>query len=170
MKLLDIDNLKANLGTGEYGECMNDYRDCSSYVCDAISEIADNHTSIYYSDIKEFISNNVDAVERALDEFGWEGVGGDLMKAGQMGEYLEITDDLYSHLADSLKLVAYDFCKYDCKLDAIPEELDDIICGLADEEDNNARMSLIPDAIREWLTGSEDAPVSLTSKENEINV
>ena len=80
---------------------LNDYADADSmYLCDAISEFADGRTSIYYSDIKNFISENVDAVNDAIDEFGWDGCGKDLMKAGQMAEFLTIERKIYDDLSD----------------------------------------------------------------------
>lgn len=82
-------------------EFLRDYADAGNmYLCDAISEFADGHTSIYYSDIKNFIAENVEAVNDAVAEFGWEGCGSDLMKAGQMAEFLTIENKIYDDLRD----------------------------------------------------------------------
>lgn len=80
---------------------LNDYECADSmYLCDAISEFADGRTSIYYSEIKQFISENVDAVNDAVAEFGWDGCGSDLMKAGQMAEFMTIERKIYDDLGD----------------------------------------------------------------------
>ena len=80
---------------------LNDYADADNmYLCDAISEFADGRTSIYYSDIKKFISENVDAVNDAVAEFGWDGCGSDLMKAGQIAEFLTIENKIYEDLSN----------------------------------------------------------------------
>ena len=150
------DELESGLNLGDYGEYLNDYRDSSSYICDAITEIADNNTSIYHSDIMAFLSRNPEAVEDAIDEFGWDGCGGTLERASQMGEFLTIERDLYDHMADAVMLAAVHFIRYDLKIEEIPEELADLIRQWADEANNNDRMDEIPDKIREYLSPEED--------------
>ena len=154
--MVTVDELESGLNLGDYGEYLNDYRDSSSYICDAITEIADNNTSIYHSDIMAFLSRNPEAVEDAIREFGWDGCGGTLEKAAQMGEFLTIERDLYDHMADAVMLAAVHFVRYDLKIEEIPEELADLIRQWADEADNNDRMDEIPDKIREYLFPEED--------------
>ena len=126
---------------------LGDYADIesSSYICDAISNFADNNTSIYYFDIKNFIANHIDEVTDAIEEFGWDGCGSDLYKAGQMAEYLTIERDIYNNLEDIVICAA---CKYlidndislrDEQLEQLQEELSDI--------DNNNRFNDILDII-----------------------
>lgn len=69
-KMIDVDTLIANVNTGEYGDRLNDYRGSDEYIKDIIAEIADGEVSIYYSDIIKFISDNVEAVNDAIREFG----------------------------------------------------------------------------------------------------
>lgn len=91
--MINLDTLKneirAEIGT-DAAYLAADYSGCSSYIEDAISERADNETSIYYPDIIKFISENVEAVNDTIQEFGWDGAGADLYKAGQLAEYLKI--------------------------------------------------------------------------------
>lgn len=154
--MVAVDELESGLSLGEYGEYLNDYRDTSAYICDAVAEIADNNTSIYHADIMSFLSKNPEAVEDAIREFGWDGCGGTLEKAAQMGEYMTIENDLYSNMADALVLCAAHFIRYDLKIEEIPEELADLIREWADDADNNDRMNEIPDKIREYLFPEED--------------
>ena len=144
-------DLVESLNLGDHGDRLNDYRDSSSYICDAVSEIADNDTSIYYSDIAAFISDHVHAVNDAIEEFGWDGCGGDLYKAGQMAEFLTIERDIYDHLSDAVMLTACDFLRYDLGLDTIPATLADLLHDWADDADNNDRCDVICDKIREYL-------------------
>ena len=81
----------------------------SRYICEAISEFSDSRTSIYYADIKDFICNNFDKVEEAINEFGWDGCGGDLYKAGQMAEYISIEREINDDLDDIIKYITLDF-------------------------------------------------------------
>ena len=154
---VNVRDLLNDLDLGDYGDQMNDYRNSDTYVCDAISEIADSNTSIYYSDIHKFIAENTDALEDAINEYGWEGCGRDLMKAGQMAEYNTIQGDLYEHLGDTLKCAAYNLLIYDLGMDEAPAELIEAIDEMAEEEDDNATMEAIPGMITEWLEEHREA-------------
>lgn len=143
-----------------YAAELNDYRDSSSYICDAAAQIADSNTSIYYSDITTYISDHVEEVNDAINEFGWDGCGGDLYKAGQMAEYLEIERDIFDRLKAGLLVCAYDFLAYDLRIEEVPEELDKLIQDWCADAGTNDRMDGIPDKIREWMddhnTGEEE--------------
>ena len=80
-----------------------------NYICDAISDYADSYTSIYYSNIKDFIINNFDAVEATISEFGWDGCGKDLYKAGQLAEYLQNERILYDNLRYIVRCIAWHY-------------------------------------------------------------
>lgn len=134
---------------------LKDYRDSRAYICDAVAEIADSCTSIYNSDIAKFIAENVEAVNDAIQEFGWRGCGSDLYKAGQMAEYQANEQEIHEKLMEGLLVCAYDFLHYDLKIDAIPEDLDDAIFEWCKDAESNDRMDDIPDKIREWLEGHE---------------
>lgn len=125
----------------------------TQHICDAISDFADNNTSIYYSDIKNFIADHIEEVNEAIAEFGWDGCGSDLYKAGQMAEYLTIEREIYNNLDDIIICAA---CKYlidndislrDEQLEQLQEDLNDI--------DNNNRLNDILDIINN-ITDSED--------------
>lgn len=146
-----VDNLLDDLSTGDYGEYLNDYRDSSTYICDAIAEIADNNTSIYYYQIIKFISENVEAVNDAIEEYGWDGCGSDLYKAGQMAEYNAIQADIWENQADALMLAALNFIKWDMKINIVPADLADDIRDWCDDADTNDMMCDIPDKIREYF-------------------
>lgn len=88
----------------DYGE--------TEYISDVFSYWADNETSIYYSDIIKYISEHVEEVNDAIEEFGWDGCGSDLYKAGQMAEYLEINNWLWSHDLDIYKVYALDYYRH----------------------------------------------------------
>ena len=145
-----------SLLTGAYGndgiaKLLNDYRDSDKYICDAIVEIADGCVSIYYSDIIAFISENVEAVNDAIAEFGWDGCGSDLYKAGQMAEFKQNENELYNHLEDALLLLAVDYLRYDREIEEIPEELADMIREWAAEIDSSDRCNEMATRIAEWL-------------------
>ena len=142
---------------------INDIYIGSQYICDAISEFADNHTSIYCYDIEEFMSNNIDKVNDTISEFGWDGCGCDLHKAGQLAEFCSIEREVYNDLEDVVKYIALDFIDStdDANDDAeriwesLTEErkeelLDDFICDL-EMIDNNNRLDDISDLYKEFV-------------------
>jgi hypothetical protein len=99
--MLNVNELLKDLEIGEYGVEFENYK--RGYICDIISEIADRFTSIYYCDIIKFISENVEQVNDTISEFGWDGAGSDLYKAGQLAEYCSIQNEIYNDIEDILK-------------------------------------------------------------------
>ena len=95
----------------EYADQLCDYSG-STCIDDAFHEIADGNTSIYYSDIIKYISDHVEEINDAIAEFGWDGCGADLYKAGQMAEYLGILRDLEENTADAVTIWAADYIRH----------------------------------------------------------
>lgn len=151
MTMLKTADLLNGINVGDYGEFLNDYRDCDSYICDAISEIADANMSIYHVDIMNFLSENPERVEDAINLIGWDGCGSTLEGASQTAENICIQSDIEGHLADSVYCTAINFVLYDLQMDEITEELADMIREWADDSSTNDRMSCICDKIREYL-------------------
>ena len=151
---MKIEEMRNGLKTGDYGEYLTDYRDSSSYICDAIMEIADNHTSIYYHDILEFIKKKPESLAEVVAEGLYEVHSGreyDLFKHGQAAEYMMIERDIYDHLRDSIMVATLDFIQYDLELVEIPDDLAELVEEWVDNADNNDRMDEIPDKIREYF-------------------
>lgn len=157
---IDPAELLEDIDTGDHGDRLNDYRDSDIYIGNAISEIADSDTSIYYSDILNFIRENpealADVVAEGLYTVG-QGAEYDLYKHGQAAEYMTIERDIYDHMRDAVLLCAVDFIRYDLKRETIPEELADLLQEWADKADNNDRMNEIPDKIREYFGNAEES-------------
>lgn len=148
-------DLLDELDPGDYGEYLNDYRDSNIYICDVISEIADNHTSIYYSDILDFIRQNPEALAEVVDEGLYvvqPGITYSLYAHAQAAECMLIQRDIYENLADSVMMAAVNFIRYDLDMEEIPAELADMLRGWARDTDNSDCMDDIPDKIREYFT------------------
>lgn len=116
--------------------------DSSQYIDDAINEFADNNTSIYYVDIKDFICNNFDKVEEAINEFGWDGCGKDLHKAGQMAEYMSIENEICEDLEEIIKYITLDFID---STDEANDEAEKIWQTLTEEQKNELLTAFIDD-------------------------
>lgn len=155
-----LDEMREELNLGDYGEYLNDYRDSDSYICDAIMEIADNNTSVYYSDIMNFISDNPDALADAVNEGMYDPSHDyDIYRHGQAAEYMLIERDLYENVRDSILMTAIDFVELDLEImdddGCIPDELAELMEEQADNSDNNDRMDKICDEIREWYDANK---------------
>lgn len=136
---------------GSAEEIATDYH--TGYICDTFAEYADSHTSIYYYDIIRYISEHVEEVNNAIEKLGWDGCGGDLYKAGQAAEYMQIERDLYEHTAEIIEAYAADYIR-NTHGDSIPaeiwEEIADRLNGLDDSNDWDDVRGAVDDVIAEF--------------------
>ena len=102
----------------------------TDYISDIFAEWADGETSIYYHDIIKYISEHVEAVNDAIEEFGWDGCGSDLYKAGQMAEYLEINNWLWEHETDAYKVYALNWFRFEHGEEIRKEEWGRFVCEI----------------------------------------
>lgn len=126
-----------------------DYDD--GYICDVITEIADNNTSIYYNDIFNFMRENPEAVDDAINEFGWEGCGGTLERAAQMGEFITLEREMYAELDEGIYNYALNFILHDLGIWHLPGDVFDEVGDICDNYDNNDRLDALRDELTELL-------------------
>lgn len=144
---MNANNYLETLHLGEYGDRLTDYRGSGMTISDAISEIADGATSIYYTDILDFIIREPDYINKAVREFGWPG---DIYKAAQQGEFLYIEEDLLDNFADVMKWIAFEYVVEDLEMEAT-EHMIDIIESAAEQIDTGSRLNRINEIIDEML-------------------
>lgn len=125
MENFKIEDLKKELYCGDFGDCFRDYD--NGYICDIITEIADNNVDIYNNDLMEWAKGNISYIEEALEEFGEPKVNGriDFMRIIQQGQYYYNEQNLYENLEDSLKMFMYDYIEKDLKITELTEEQND---------------------------------------------
>lgn len=150
LKVSEIERNKLN----SYIDCLNDYD--NGYICDIIVEIADSNTSIYHSDIIEFISNNVEEVNDVIEELGWNGCGGDLCRAGQAAEFGKNENEMYNELEEGLFNVALSHIQYTMEVEEISDEQLSDIEGLCADTDNNDRLEDFLEKVEEIVNGEEE--------------
>lgn len=153
MTMLKVSEIKRN-NLDSFIDCLNDYD--NGYICDIISEIADSNTSIYDSDIIEFISNNVEEVNDAIEEYGWDGCGSDLYKAGQMAECRKNENDMYEELEQGLFNVALSHIQYTMEVEEISNDQLDEIDNLCYDTDNNDRLEDFLEKVEKIVNGEEE--------------
>jgi hypothetical protein len=101
------------LETGEIGEYFADYD--SGYICDVITEIADNQIGIYYQEQIDFAMENPEWVSEAFfqgiapdAEYHFRKEGGDFYtycaKVGVAAWYEKNVSDLYKNMDENVRL------------------------------------------------------------------
>lgn len=149
-KMASIDVL--DNGEGEVKDFVLDYYNSSMYLCDAIQEHADNSVDIY-CDIDKYLAKNVEKVQAAIDEFGWEGVGKDIRKAAQMAQILDTENTLWCQEEEIWKQIAYEYLddNKEYRENGVPAELIEAIEEWAYDFDNGDRIDDMIDRINEWI-------------------
>ena len=156
MENLKIKDLKNDLYLGDLGEYFVDYN--NGYICDIITEIADNNTPIYYSDIWEMAKENQGYIEEALQEFGTSTDSNgnvDLIKTFQQGIYLKNERNLYENLEDILEYYMYDYIEKELNIEEITENQNDDLLDW-DFSDNNEQLENLIEHIEKVINESED--------------
>ena len=151
MEKLKIEDLKKELYCGDYGEYFRDYN--NGYICDIITEIADNNIDIYNSDLMDWAKGNTSYIEEALEEFGTPTNNrgqADFMRIIQQGQYLCNEQDLYNNLEDSLKFFMYDYIEKELKIKELTEEQNDNLLDW-DFSDNNEHLENLIEHIENIL-------------------
>lgn len=153
MKLLKIKDLKNELYVGDFGDCFVDYNE--GYVCDIISEIADNNISTYSNDLLEWAKGNSSYIEEAVLEFGVDEKNFDFFKLIQQGQYIANEQELYNNLEDSLKFFMYDFIEKEMNILEITEKQNDDLLDF-NFDDNNEQLDNLIEHIKNILKETEE--------------
>ena len=101
IKLTDkIEEIKKQEYWAEY---LEDYSYDEAYICDAIDNCADDNLDIYDWELYKYLSENPETVEETINEYGWEGCGGTLLKATQMAQFIGFKNQMYDSLPQILE-------------------------------------------------------------------
>lgn len=151
MEKLKIEDLRNELYLGDYGNDFINYE--KGYICDIISEIADNNVPIYNTEIWSQVEENSNYVEEALQEFGTpiDNNGQvDLIKIFQQGLYYKNEQDIYENLEEILKNWMYNYIEYTLNIKEITEKENDELL-LYDFSDHNSTLEELVEYISEVL-------------------
>lgn len=113
----------------------------NNYICDAITEHADQHTAIYYVDILEWARDNISEVNRGIEEFG---TSGDVFKDIQASQYLCNSEDIYKDYNLIMLCLALQYL-IDNGIEELNHEQYELIEN--EEFDHNLRF----DEVADWL-------------------
>ena len=143
-----------NLYLGDYGEYLVDYN--RGYICDCISELADNNVDIYYYDLLEWVRNNSEYVERAVAEFGIDSRNFDFFGLLRQGQYLQIEEELYNNLDDILTNWIINYIEHDLNIKELTDEQAEQVEDLFNKCENNDEFEYIIDKINEIFESEEN--------------
>lgn len=102
---------------GTYCDNICDYD--NGYISDIVNEIADNNIDIYTSDLFEWAKFNYDVIEDANNELG---TPSDIIAQIQQGQFLQISNEIYNNIDETLLLFIYDCIYNDLGIEEITEE------------------------------------------------
>ena len=147
---MKIREYEYNLDLGEIGDCFCDYN--NGYICDIMSEIADNHINLYNHDLLKWLSDNLANayyIERAVNEYGIDSKDFDFYNLIQQGQFMQNYEDLQEHLNDSLLNYAFNYIEhYLDNIDVTEEQFDELTLKDYEKFDN---LEEIDDFIKEVL-------------------
>lgn len=129
-------------------------RDCadnrSEYICDAISETADNAIDIYTRELLEWAIDNTEYIDEAAQSglVDMRNADNIMVKLAQAGQYEYYTQQLYKDKAAIVLNYAFEYLK----TDEIPDELAERLTDKADDID---RFSEIDDIIAKYKAENE---------------
>ncbi|AIW03624.1 ocr-like anti-restriction [Bacillus phage Moonbeam] len=141
---------------------LNDY-DGTTYVCDAISEIADNYIPLYNNDVWENAANIRDYIEEAVQNGLVDTSNFDLVKTFQAGYYEYYNQSLYANIEHVLfnyvANLVNEFLEGLTPEQSEQIDLDELemrINGNLDEYDNNSYFSDLEDYAAEIVEELEE--------------
>lgn len=150
--MLKVKELLNNLNLSDAAsDFVNNYD--SGYICDCITEKADNDVDIYYSDLIDWAKTHYDDINDAMQEFGPQQEF-DLMKAIQQGQFYANEQALYNELDDIKQAIVYKSL-IDNDIQEISEEQDDALTDIADNADNNSKIENLRDEALEAVKQEE---------------
>ena len=126
-------------------DCAYDNYNYDSRIDDAITECADRNVSTYYSDIIKYITDHVEEVNETIKEFGWDGCGEDLYKAGQMAEYRTNESELCEDLEEIILWSG--LCRLAHVIEAMDEDLLEELEGEITSHDTSDTFQDITDTV-----------------------
>ena len=154
MKTLKELREEQNLYLGDYGEFFVDYD--RGYICDCISELADNNISIYNYDLLEWVKDNSEYVERAVAEFGIDSRNFDFFGLLRQGQYMQIEEELYTNLDDILTNWIINYIEYDLNIKELTDEQAEQVEDLFNKYENNDELEYIIEQIKEIFESEEE--------------
>lgn len=135
----------------EIKDLFADYKNSSSYICDAISERSDSRIDIYYYDLFEWAKHNFDEIEAANEELGCPN---DIIKQIQQAQFIVFERELYDELENGVIWAIYKAAEE--YAEEITEDQEKKLDELLDTIDSDSRFDEISDGVKEIFEADQE--------------
>jgi hypothetical protein len=142
--------LNDNLADSEVRNLFMNYKDCSSYICDAIAEHADSRIDIYTSDLMDWGRTHTQEIDIAADELGKPD---SFIGYIQQGQYHYYSGILWDNLEDGILWAVFEAASE--YAEELTQEQIDALEELAASIDSNSRFNEITSGVEEILNTEE---------------
>lgn len=122
---------------------FEDYKNSSSYICDAISERSDSRIDIYTRDLLEWAGNHICDIDEAAEELGKPD---SFLGYIQQAQFIVFERELYEDLENGILWAVYnEALNY---AEEITEDQETALDELAESIDNNSRFEEISEGVK----------------------
>lgn len=153
VNVLDMKPEKYELG--QLGDRFCDYSGYQ-YICDVITEIADNEIDIYTYNLFEWAKTNYEWVEEAIAQGLCDTSNPDIIKMLQAGQYEQNSSDLYNHLDASILNFCLNYIHYDLGHETMTQEQFDELDSRCTNVDNNDTLEDFEEFCNELFEEEEE--------------
>ena len=152
----NVADLKNEIRIHDIQKRLCDYSD--GYICDVITEIADNDVDIYYSDLFEWAADNWSYIDDACQEFGMPSCNDTniIIKLIQQGQFYYNEQLLYEDLDSMLLNFCYNYIEYDLKINEITEEQQEEIENKCTNVDNTDMLEDFTEFLDDLFNSEDD--------------
>ena len=138
---------------GDYGDITQ-----NNYICDAITEYADNQVDINATALLEWAVDNYEYVEQAIDEFGVSKDSNgraDFLRTIAAGQFFKNEEELNQDIEEIVQLLAINYLLKN-EIEIEEEVLEDMLKDLKHYIYSNDHFSDILDKIEEYTNKDEE--------------
>ena len=132
----------------------------SSYLCDMLTEYADNQVDIYYTDLIEWLKGNGDEfIERYVEEFGIDEKSFDFWSVVRGGQFLDFQERLLSDEKEIVELMVVNYLlenEEEIEKELEEKELEEMFDELESQFDDCERLENVIDIINEYIKIKDD--------------
>ena len=130
---------------------FSDYKNSSSYICDAICERADSRIDIYTRDLLEWAGNHISDIDTAAEELGKPDA---FLGYIQQAQFIVFERELYEDLQNGILWAIYKAAEE--YAEEITEEQENLLDELADSINNNNRFEDIIEGVKAIFAPDEE--------------
>lgn len=135
--------LENNYTDSDVEMLFDDYKDSSSYICDAISERADSLIDIYNYDLIEWAKSHIAEIDEAAEELGKPD---SFIGYIQQGQFLYYERLFYDNLEEGIKYAVYSIL-LENGIEELTDEKSEEVDNFINELDNNSQFNELSEVL-----------------------